>query len=154
MTRRLGGHALVLGGYAAVAFAYFGARLASHPGRDLLGHGRDPQIFVWSFAWWLHALETGQNPFYSHAIYAPDGVNLAWTTSVPGLALLFTPLTALAGPAASFNVAEMLVPAVSAFTAYLLCLHLTRSLVGRASSGATSSASRATCSARSRATCT
>jgi hypothetical protein len=127
VTRRLGGHALVLGGYAAVAFAYFGARLASHPGRDLLGHGRDPQIFVWSFAWWLHALETGQNPFYSHAIYAPDGVNLVWTTSVPGLAFLFTPLTALVGPAASFNVAEMLVPAVSAFTAYLLCRHLTRS---------------------------
>jgi hypothetical protein len=32
------------------------------------------------------------------------------------------------GPTASFNVAAMLVPAVSAFTAYLLCRHLTRSL--------------------------
>jgi hypothetical protein len=128
VTRRLGRNALVLGGYAAVASAYFGARLASHPGRDLLGHGRDPQIFVWSFAWWLHALETWQNPFYSHAIYAPDGINLVWTTTVPGLALLFTPLTALVGPTASFNVAAMLVPAVSAFTAYLLCRHLTGSL--------------------------
>jgi hypothetical protein len=128
VSRRLGRNALVLGGYAAVAFAYFGARLVSHPGRDLLGNGRDPQIFVWSFAWWLHALEAGQNPFYSHAIYAPDGVNLVWTTTVPGLALLFTPLTALVGPTASFNVAEMLMPAVSAFTAYLLCRQLTRSL--------------------------
>jgi hypothetical protein len=128
VTRRLGANALVLAGYAAVAFAYFGARLASHPGRDLLGHGRDPQIFVWSFAWWPHAVETWQNPFYSHAIYAPDGINLVWATTVPGLALLFAPLTALVGPAASFNVAEMLMPALSAWTAYLLCRHLTRSL--------------------------
>jgi hypothetical protein len=128
VTRKLGRNALVLAGYAAVAFTYFGARLASHPGRDLLGHGRDPQIFVWSFAWWLHALETWQNPFYSHAIYAPDGINLVWATTVPGLSLLFTPLTALVGPSASYNVAEMLVPAVSAYTAYLLCRHLTHSL--------------------------
>jgi hypothetical protein len=128
VTRRLGRNALVLAGYAAVAFAYFGVRLVPHPGRDLLGHGRDPQIFVWSFAWWLHALETWQNPFYSHAIYAPDGANLVWATTVPGLAFLFTPVTALFGPDVSFNVAELLVPAVSAFTAYLLCRHLTRSL--------------------------
>jgi hypothetical protein len=128
VTRRLGRNTLVLTGYTAVAFAYFGVRLVSHPGRDLLGSGRDPQIFVWAFAWWLHALETWQNPFYSHAIYAPDGVNLVWTTTVPGLALLFAPLTALVGPSASFNVASMLMPALAAFTAYLLCRHLTRSL--------------------------
>ena len=59
----------------------------------LIGYGRDPQIFVWSFAWWLHALETWQNPFYSHAIYAPVGINLAWATTVPGLAFLFAPVT-------------------------------------------------------------
>jgi hypothetical protein len=128
VTHRLGRNALVLAGYTTVAFAYFGVRLVAHPGRDMLGHGRDPQIFVWAFAWWFHALETWQNPFYSHAIYAPDGVNLVWTTTVPGLALLFTPLTALFGPVASYNVAAMLAPAVSAFTAYLLCRHLTRSL--------------------------
>ena len=78
MTRNLGRNALVLAGYVAVAFAYFGVRLVPHPGRYLLGSGRDPQIFVWAFGWWLHALETWQNPFYSHAIYAPDGVNLVW----------------------------------------------------------------------------
>jgi len=128
VSRRLRSHLLVAGGYAVIAFGYFGARFVAHPGRPLVGHGKDPQIFVWSFAWWLHALESWQNPFYSHAIYAPDGVNLVWVTSVPGLALLFTPLTELAGPAVSFNAAEMLLPAASAFTAYLLCRHLTRSL--------------------------
>ncbi len=118
----------MLGGYAAVSFLYFGLRIVSHPGRYEIGYGRDPQIFVWSFAWWLHALETWQNPFVSHAIYAPVGVNLAWATDVPGLAVLFTPLTALFGPDVSYNVAALLAPAVSAWTAFLLCRHLTRSL--------------------------
>ena len=46
---------------------------------------------------------------------------------MPGLALLFAPVTALFGPDVSYNLAAMLVPAVSAFTAYLLCRHVTRS---------------------------
>src|SRR5262249_12435565 len=71
--RRATGHALVLLGYAAIAFVYFGLRLATHPGRGILGGaGNDSQIFVWSFAWWPHAIETWQNPFVSHAIFAPD----------------------------------------------------------------------------------
>src|SRR6185436_9544403 len=40
----------VLGGYAAIAFAFFGWRLLPHPGRSVLGFGHDAQIFVWSFA--------------------------------------------------------------------------------------------------------
>jgi hypothetical protein len=110
-----------------LSFAYFGARLLPHPGRDLVGYGRDPEIFVWSFAWWLHAIETFQNPFVSHAIYAPGGINLAWATTVPGLAVLFAPVTALFGPAVSYNLAAVLLPAAAAFTAYLLCRHVTRS---------------------------
>ncbi len=127
MNRRLAGNALVLLGYTAIGFAYFGARLVPHPGRWLVGYGRDPEIFVWSFAWWLHALETLQNPFYSHAIYAPVGINLAWATTVPGLALLFTPLTALFGPDVAYNVAATLLPAAAAFTAYIFFRHVTRS---------------------------
>jgi hypothetical protein len=127
LTRRLAGNAAVLAGYSAIAFVYFGARLLPHPGRDLVGYGRDPQIFVWSFAWYLHAIETFTNPFYSHAIYAPTGINLTWATTVPALALLFSPLTAIFGPAVSYNIAATLLPAAAAFTAYLLCKHITRS---------------------------
>jgi hypothetical protein len=126
MWRRLPTNAVVLLGYAVVSFAYFGWRLLPHPGRPYVGGGRDPQIFIWSFAWWPHAILHGQNPFVSHAIFAPDGINLAWTTSVPGLAIVFSPLTLLFGPTASFNVAALLMPALAAFTAYLLCRHLTR----------------------------
>ena len=93
----------------------------------LVGTTQDPLIFVWSFAWWPHALLDGTNPFVTHALFAPEGINLAWTTSVPGLALLFAPLTLLFGPVVSYNLAALLLPAFAAWTAYRLCLYLTGS---------------------------
>ena len=102
--------ALVLLGYAAISFAYFGWRLLPHPGRYLVGSGRDPELFVWVFAWWPHAIGSWTNPFFSHAVYAPTGINLAWTTSVPALALAFAPLTVAFGPAVSYNVAASSCP--------------------------------------------
>jgi len=116
----------------AVAFLLYAAASAvllvpALAGGTYVGLKVDPQIFIWSFAWWPHAIAHGENPVVTHAIWAPDGIDLAWTTSVPGLALLFSPLTALAGPVASFNVASILMPALAAWTAFLLCRHLTGS---------------------------
>src|SRR4051794_21185643 len=71
--------AAVLAGYVLVAFAYWGVRLLPHPGRYLIGSGSDPQIFVWSFGWWRHALAHALNPIHTHVIWAPLGYNLAWT---------------------------------------------------------------------------
>ncbi len=110
-----------------VAILYFGIPVVPHFGRDVVGHGSDPQLFVWSLAWWPHAILHGHNPFISHALWAPVGSNLAWTTSVPGLALPLAPITLLAGPVAAYNVASILLPALAALTAFLLCRHLTRS---------------------------
>jgi hypothetical protein len=120
--------AIALLGYVLLSFFFFGIHLLPHPGRAMLGSGRDPEIFVWSFAWWQHALAAGENPFVSHAVYAPDGIDLAWATAVPGLAIPFAPLTALAGPVASYNVAALLLPALAAWTAFLLCRYITGSL--------------------------
>jgi hypothetical protein len=121
----------VLLGYTALSCAYFGRALLPHPGRTLVGTDSsgvgDADIFVWSFAWWPHALGSATNPFVTHAIYAPHGVNLAWTASAPGLALAFSPLTVLVGPDVSYNVAALLAPALSAWTAFLLVRYLTRS---------------------------
>jgi hypothetical protein len=128
--RRLTTNLIVLVGFSAISFLYFGLPLLSHPGRDLIGTGgqRDPEIFVWSFAWWPHAIATWTNPFVTHVIYHPQGINLTWTTAVPGLALAFTPITALFGPDVSFNVAALLLPALAAWTCFLLCRFLTRSI--------------------------
>lgn len=118
----------VLAAYGATAFVYLGLRLLIEPGAHYVGYGADPQIFIWAFAWWPHALLHGQNPFITHAIWAPDGVNLTWTTSVPGLALLFSPLTLLVGPVAAYNVAAILMPCLAAWTAFLLCRRITHAV--------------------------
>jgi hypothetical protein len=112
-------------GYCLLAFLYLGLPIAAHPGRSYVGSTIDPEIVVWLFGWWPHAIGHGMNPIYTHAIWAPAGFNLVWATSTPGLALAFAPLTVLAGPLVSYNVAAILMPALAAWTAYLLCRYLT-----------------------------
>ncbi len=115
-------------GFAVVSVAYFGSTVWRHPGRTLLGTGQDNEIFAWAFAWWPHAILHGTNPFVTHALYAQDGANLAWVTSVPILAMVATPLTLAFGPVASFNVVVLLLPAVGGWAAYRLCFVLTGSI--------------------------
>src|SRR5437588_2387729 len=97
--------------YAAIAFLYFGLRVVLRGHGAYVGHGVDPQIFIWSFAWWPHALLHGENPLITHVIWAPAGLNLTWATAVPGLAVAFSPITLLFGPVAAYNVAATLLPA-------------------------------------------
>ncbi len=119
---------LALGLYTAASVLLFGWALWPHPGRGIVGLAvQAPESYLWEFAWWAHALSSVTNPFVSHAVYAPVGVNLTWTPTAPGLGFLFTPLTFLVGPAAAYNLAALLMPALSAWTAFLLCRYLTRS---------------------------
>jgi hypothetical protein len=118
--------AAALAGYALVSVLVFGVRVVVHPGRNYVGGlTTDPQVFIWSLAWWPHAVLHGQNPLVTRAIWVPDGVNLAWTQSAPGLAVALAPLTLAAGPIVAYNVAALLMPALAAWTAFLLCRHLT-----------------------------
>jgi hypothetical protein len=112
--------------YALASVAFFGRPLLRHGDRDYVGsHEYDPQIFIWSFGWWLHAILDGENPIVSHAMWPVTGVNLAWVAGAPGLAFLVAPVTLLAGPALAFNVAAVALPALAAWTAFLLCRYLT-----------------------------
>jgi hypothetical protein len=115
-----------LAGYVAVSLAYFGWRLFPHPGRVVLGDQNAP-IYIWSFGWWRHAIGHLTNPLVSHALYAGAGLNVTWTPSAPGLSLVSTPLTALVGPVAAFNIVGVLLPALAAWTGYVLCRYLTDS---------------------------
>ena len=78
----------------------------------------DPSQMVWFFGWTAHAVSTGHNPFFSSAVNAPYGLNLAQLTSVPLLGVLFAPLTLLAGPVASVTVCFVLAMPASAAAAY------------------------------------
>jgi hypothetical protein len=97
--------------------------------RDLVGYSFDPQIFVWSLGWWPHAILHGENPIVTHAIWAPEGRNLAWATTVPTLSLAAAPVTLVAGPTLAYNLLAVAMPALSALTAFVLCRYVTRSFL-------------------------
>lgn len=138
--------------YLGLAFLYFGVPIRSHPGRDLIGTGADPTNQVWSLAWWPHAVRHWENPIYTHAIWVPAGIDLAWAPSIPGLAFLAAPITLIGGPALAYNVVAIALPALAAWTAYFLCRYLTGSFWPSLVGGYLS-ASRHSCWARRRDAC-
>ena len=121
------GATIALVGYALLSVLLFGLRVLAHPGRTYVGgYTTDPQVLIWSLAWWPHALLHGQNPFVTKELWAPVGINLAWSQTAPGLAILLAPLTLVAGPIVAYNTAALAMPALGAWASFLLCRHLTR----------------------------
>ena len=91
------------------------------------GPGGDPIQFMWFLAWWPYALTHGLDPFQTHAIWSPSGVNLLWVTSVPGLSLVVWPILHKVGLIACYNILVVLAPVLSASAAYLLAYEITAS---------------------------
>ena len=115
--------------YLAVSVALFGRHVLIDPAGHCVCSGLsatgDPPAFMWALSWWPHAIAHGLNPFYSHAIWAPGGVNVATVNSIPGAALVLSPVTELAGALVSYNLLAVISPALSAFTAFALCRQVT-----------------------------
>ena len=116
-------HAIALAGYAiiAVGFIDHGETLTG----AVAGQGSDPFAFVWFLAWWPWAIAHHLNPLFTHLVWQPEGVYLAWVTSVPLLAIIGWPLT-LISPVLTFNILVLCAPILSAWMAYFLCLHIAR----------------------------
>jgi hypothetical protein len=54
------------------------------------------------------------------------GINLSWATTVPALSLAASPITLTLGPVIAYNVLAILAPSLAAWTAYVLCRHVTK----------------------------
>ena len=93
----------------------------------MCGAGGDPFDYMWFLAWWPHALLHGQDPFITHALFAPDRVNLGAVDVIPGPALLLTPVTLAFGPLVSYNVLALAAPVLAAAFGFLLCRYVSRS---------------------------
>ena len=122
---RSSGPLAALAGYALLSLALFGRGVLREGGGSVVGsYGSDQASFAWSLAWWPHAIEHGLHPLLTDLVYAPDGWNLAWTSSIPGPSLLAWPLTAVFGPVATYDVLALAAPALAAWCTYLLCREL------------------------------
>jgi hypothetical protein len=115
----------VLVGYVLLAVLTIGRHALSHPTTvcACVGNG-DPAFYMWALNWWPHAIVHAQNPFFTHVIWSPAGLNVAQAAGIPTAAILMAPITAAIGPIASYNVLSVASPALAAFTAYLLCRRL------------------------------
>lgn len=112
-------------GGAALIYLFLGFVLWIHAWAQgatthtLCGCG-DPALFLWFFQWPATAIAHGQNPFFSTAMFHPDGINLLAQTSVTGLSIPLVPVTWIWGPVAALNVASTITPALSAFFAFIV----------------------------------
>lgn len=134
VTERLGG-LWPLGLYALLSVLLFGLPVLGHlDSRIIASDPIDSSQFMWFLAWWPHALLHGLNPFVTHAIFVPEGYNLTWSATMPGPAVVLSPITLAFGPAVTWNLIQLCSPALSAWTAFLLARHVTgrtgASLVG------------------------
>jgi hypothetical protein len=115
--------------YGGLALLFWGPWVLDDPGSKILAaNDLDPSAYLWFFAWWPHAVLNGLDPFFAEVIFVPDGYNLAWVTSMPGPSLLLAPVTLTLGSVATFNLISFAAPALSAWTAFLLCRHVTGSV--------------------------
>jgi hypothetical protein len=88
----------------------------------------DQALFEWYLAYGAHALAHLENPFFTHLLNVPDGVNLAVNTAMTAYAFAFAPLTFWLGPTVTFLVILTLNLAATAYAWYwLLSRHLVRS---------------------------
>jgi hypothetical protein len=111
--------------YIAIALLYFGRGLPGHFGNYYIGRETDPPQTMWFFNWWRFSLAHGLNPFISDWVWAPLGINLAWTTFVPLPALISIPLQVTVGEPATYNIMIALALPLAAFSAFLLCRRVT-----------------------------
>jgi hypothetical protein len=102
-------------------------------GHVLATNVSDQAFFEWLLGYGVYLLSHGADPFFTHMMNVPVGVNLAANTSITVYIVLFAPLTKLAGPQASFVTILTLNLAGSAFAWYLF---LQRFLVRRRAAAA------------------
>ena len=115
-----------LGLYALLSLGMFALPVAAHPLHTIIAADEiDSSQFMWFYGWWPHALLHGWNPLITHEVFVPEGFNLAWATSVPLPSVVMAPVTLAFGPVLTWNLIQVAMPALNAWTGYLLCRHVT-----------------------------
>jgi hypothetical protein len=115
----------VFGLYTTVSLFCFARALPGHPGSFYIGRDTDPPQTMWFFNWWVYSVSHRLNPFFTDLVWAPLGINLAWTAIVPLLAWISIPLQLTVGEPATYNLVVILALPLAGFSAFLLCRRVT-----------------------------
>ncbi|HUY20542.1 MAG TPA: hypothetical protein VMV15_15115 [Candidatus Binataceae bacterium] len=111
--------------YLAIAIALLDRGLIGARVPQYLGTGTDPPMLMWFLKWWPYAIAHRLNPFWTHMVWAPMGVNLAWTTCVPLLAMVSAPIQSAFGLITAYNTLVTVAMPAAALCAFILCRRLT-----------------------------
>ncbi|MDA8343117.1 MAG: glycosyltransferase 87 family protein, partial [Actinomycetota bacterium] len=89
------------------------------PGSPLIGACCDQPSTVNLLSWTAFAVSHGRDPLVTHALNAPQGINLMWQPNgMPLLGLVATPFELLLGPIATYNLLVTLALPLSGLAAY------------------------------------
>jgi hypothetical protein len=116
---------------AYLMLAYiFTASTWEDPSRHWIGICCDQEQSIWFLAWLPTALGSGQNPFLTDRLNAPDGANLMWNTFSPVIAGIVAPITRLAGPILAYNVAAVVAIALGGLACFAALRRYTTGALG------------------------
>ncbi len=101
-----------------------------------LPSSRDSASYVWGFWWMAHQVSHLGNPWFTNHMAAPIGVSLGYHSLMALPGLIFTPVTLLFGPSASYNLLVILVPGLASYAMYRAARLWLRSQTGAIAAGA------------------
>ncbi|HMC53271.1 MAG TPA: hypothetical protein VKI64_10970, partial [Acidimicrobiales bacterium] len=116
---RSGSSLTALAAFTALTALLF-HRVWQSPAHSWIGVKGDPQLFIWFVRWGAYAVAHRVDPFVTHHLNYPVGVNLMWNTAMPLLALVLSPVTLSLGPTVAYNLAVTAGVALSGWCAYLM----------------------------------
>ncbi len=128
------GHIILLLCYLAAGVAVTWPRATYLAGQ--LPSSRDSASYVWGFWWVARQVSHLGNPWFTHYMAAPVGVSLGYHSLMVLPGLIFTPVTLLFGPSASYNLLVILVPGLSSYAMYRAARLWLRSQTGAIAAGA------------------
>jgi hypothetical protein len=106
--------------YLVVSVVLWSGVWMHHPTATTTCGCGDASLFTWFLAWPAHAIAHGLDPFYSTALFHPQGINLLTNTGVVAIGTVLAPVTWLFGPVATLNVALTLSPVLSGLAMFVL----------------------------------
>ena len=79
---------------------------------------RDISGYVWDLWWIAHQVTHLGNPFFTHYMAAPAGIQLGFDTTMPLVGLIMTPVTLAFGPTVTYCLLTMIAPGLACYVMY------------------------------------
>ncbi len=79
---------------------------------------RDISGYVWDLWWIAHQVSHLGNPFVTHYMAAPVGIQLGFDTTMPLAGLIMTPITLAFGPSAAYSLLTIVLPGLLCYVMY------------------------------------